>query len=118
MSATSLRRLSYWTAPDTGYYAALCAQRDRRLRVVAQERQRLLQIQLDGVGVVAEVTDGDIAAQLQVEVPPQVVNTKAPSHRRVAPGRLARANEWPSCRCHSAHSWMQCHGDGSMSNMK
>ena len=41
---------------------------NRRLCGVAQERHRLLQVQLHGVGVVSEVTDRHVGGQLQVEV--------------------------------------------------
>src|ERR1700747_2192918 len=44
------------------------AKRDRGLGGVAQERQRLLQVELHGVGVVAEGPDRDVSAQLQAEV--------------------------------------------------
>src|ERR1700741_335355 len=44
-------------------------ERDRRLRGVDEERQRFLQVQRNGVGVVAEVSDRDVGAQLQIEIP-------------------------------------------------
>src|SRR5271166_6831999 len=45
----------------------LQAERDRRLGGVAHECQRLLQIELHGVGVMAQVSDRDVGTQLQVE---------------------------------------------------
>ena len=43
---------------------SLRAEAHRRLGGVAQERQRLLQIQLHGVSVVAEVADRDVLAEV------------------------------------------------------
>src|SRR5690242_19119268 len=48
--------------------ADLGGQRDRSLGGVAQERQGFLHVQLYGFGIVRQVADGDVSAQLQVEI--------------------------------------------------
>ena len=47
---------------------SLGVERDGRLGGVAQERQRLLHVQRDGVGVVSQISDRQVGAQLQVEI--------------------------------------------------
>src|SRR5580698_2110112 len=48
---------------------SLHAQRDRSLRGVVQEREGLLQVQLHGFGVVRQVSDRHVGAQVKIEIP-------------------------------------------------
>ena len=68
--------MPHWNRPGR---RGLIGQCDRCLRRVAEEGQGLIQIQANSLGVMAEVTDRYIGAQLQVKIPARVLSTKAPS---------------------------------------